>query len=362
MPKSKRRPVLVGLCLCAMPGITGSAVAVENIRNESWRVPSAIGPHETLAGVQFEADLSPLDRLYGIEFTLVLQSRSSSSQPLLTYRLTADQLPAAGTPLQIHVSFFLSCEDTPGRLYAMGGDTRVSVQGPNGMETLPLCGGGPPHGLAIARGGGLAMIDEYGRPGRSPMPLNGIACLPPANELPTPGDQGSIGVYFDAAGTQCQGTIHPGDPGMVYILAKPAGSTADGVSGVEFKFTGLPRSWRFFPVANPELLMLGDPFGAGVVAGLPCQAPQGGVVLLYSVLVLADAEESNVEFSIDVRDPPLNPEFKCPLLLGCDPYFTKYCVSAQSCTINSSTAARPCAKNPTSVSQKTWTGVKELYR
>jgi len=109
--------------------------------------------------------------------------------------------------------------------------------------------------------------------------------------------------------------------------------------------------------------MLGDPFGAGVVAGLPCQAPQGGVVLLYSVLVLADAEEPNVELSIDRRDPPLNPEFKCPLLLGCDPFFTKYCVSAQSCTVNSSsTAARPCAKNPTSVSQKTWTGVKELYR
>lgn len=361
MPKLIRR-LLVALSLCAMLGITGSAFAVENIRNESWRVPSAIGPHETLAGVQFDADLSPLDRLYGIDFSIEMLSQRGS-QTLLNYRLSADQLPAAGTRLQISASFLLTC-DLPGRLDASKGDLRVSVPGRNAPEMVRFFSDtGSRTGVVMATRGGLALGDEYSRLGPHPMSLDGLVCTTTLNDLPTPGDNGSIGVYFDAAGTQCQGTIHPGAPGMVYILAKPTGATAEGVSGVEFKFTGLPRSWRVFPVANPELLMLGDPFGAGVVAGLPCQAPQGGVVLLYSVLVLADAEESDVEFSIDMRDPPLNREFKCPLLLGCDSFFTKYCVSSQSCTINASrTAGRPCAKNPTSVSQKTWTGVKELYR
>ena len=109
---------------------------------------------------------------------------------------------------------------------------------------------------------------------------------------------GSIGVYFDAAGTRCQGTIRPGAPGIVYILAKPAGHTADGTAGAEFKFTGLPPSWQVLPVANPELFTMGDPFGDGVVAAWPCQGSPQSPVLLYSVTVLADAEEPDVVFGI----------------------------------------------------------------
>jgi hypothetical protein len=30
----------------------------------------------------------------------------------------------------------------------------------------------------------------------------------------------TIGVYFDANGTQCNGTIVPGTPGTIYILAR----------------------------------------------------------------------------------------------------------------------------------------------
>jgi VCBS repeat-containing protein len=172
---------------------------------------------------------------------------------------------------------------------------------------------------------------------------------------------GSIGVYFDAAGTRCQGTIHPGVPSMVYILAKPAGTTADGVAGAEFRFTGLPLSWHVFPVASPELIAMGDPFGDGVVAAWPqCQGSSESPVLLYSVAVVADAEEPDVVLGIGSH--PSNYTFPCPLLLACDdPVFTKHCVSAQSCFVNSSTPAGPCA-SVLGIDQKTWSGVKELYR
>ena len=362
MPKSKRRPVLVTVSVCALLGLAGSALAVENIRNESWRVPSAIGPDETLAGVQFDADLTPLDRLYGIEFFLMLQSRNSSPQLLLEYRLNGEQLPAAGTRLQIHSSFLLACDGT--WMYATGGDTRIFVQGRNGMELLDTSGGGL-SALAIASsgGGGLLIADEYANPGQNPMSPNGFVCARPANELPTPGENGTIGVYYDAAGTLCRGRIAPGVPGKVYILAKTAGATADGIAGAEFSFTGLPRTWRAFPVANPVLLAMGDPFGNGVVAGLPCVQPQAGVVLLYSVEVLADAAEPDAEFSIELRKPPLNQAFACPLLVACDePAFTKYCVRAQSCVVGSSISAPIPCPDALAVTPKTWTGVKELYR
>jgi hypothetical protein len=367
MPKSKRRPTFVAMCLCVggLLCIAGSALAVENIRNESWRVPSTIGRQETLGGVQFDADLTPLDVLYGVEFSIMLQSRNRGPQVLLTYRAGAEQLPPAGTRLQINVGFLITCDGTQSRLYAAKGDLlRIFAQGRDRMEELRVSENHLGRGVAtIDRGGGLAVGDEYAVPGQNPMALNGLVCATPANELPTPGGDGTIGVYFDAAGTRCQGTIQPGTPGTVYILVRTAGATADGIAGAEFKFTGLPHSWRVFPVANPELLAMGDPFGVGVVAGLPCQSPQAGLVLLYTVEVVADAEEPDVQLSIDAREPPLNRAFACPLLVACDePAFTKQCVGAQSCSVNSTASvARPCA-TPTSVSPKTWTGVKELYR
>ena len=351
----------LSLVLC----MSGSARGVVNIRNESWHVPQSIGPADVPASVTFDADLTPLDRYYGISFSILLMTADRGSQSFLKYTLDSDQeLPPVGTKLELEVNFLISCVYSLHGTKGSKGSALVHFLNQEGIqETRLLTDTGRRSGFVVmGRGGGLALRDENAALGPTPMALDGIACTPRDPNL-APGyvDAGTIGVYFDPAGTRCEGTISPDAPGMVYVVAKMSGVTVDGIAGAEFKFSGVPASWRVFPVANPDLIALGDPFGDGVVMGLPCERPQEEVVVLYSVMVQASAAEPDVQFSIEMRKPPLNQDFQCPLLLECDyTMFTKHCVTGQSCFVNSS-RSRSCAR-PTGVDQKTWTQVKAFYR
>jgi hypothetical protein len=175
-----------------------------------------------------------------------------------------------------------------------------------------------------------------------------------------PGENGWLGVYFDAAATQCSGTILPNQPDTVYVVAQANGVTAtSGLAGAEFRFTGIPESWATYPVANPEMFTIGNPFGDGVSTAFPC--PEGDSYVLYSVLVIASAVEENLQFELRNREPPTNPNFDCPLLVICDsPFFTLICVETVPCFVNSS-APRKC-EFPVAVSGSTWSGVKSLFR
>ncbi len=173
---------------------------------------------------------------------------------------------------------------------------------------------------------------------------------------------GTLGIYFDPMETQCNGTILPGVPGTIYILAKLEGTSASGITGAEFRIGGIPETWDTHPVPNPVMISLGDPFTIGVTGAFgQCQRPDNGVVILYTVLVVASDQASDLVFTLESRNPPSNPYFPCPLILLCDsPRFSKVCVEAQTCSVNA-TVARKCAA-PTAVNQKTWGGVKGLYR
>jgi hypothetical protein len=173
-------------------------------------------------------------------------------------------------------------------------------------------------------------------------------------------NDGSIGIYFDPEGTVCQGTIPPGPTGgTIYVLVTLAGQTADGIAGTEFRLTGVPSSWEVFPVANPAHLTQGNPFLDGVISGFECET--GSTVLLYTVLVLAHSEETDVQFQVEQRNPPSNPTFACPHVTLCDaPAYTKVCVAGLSCFVNTTTP-RKCG-DPLAVTTATWSGVKELFR
>jgi hypothetical protein len=171
----------------------------------------------------------------------------------------------------------------------------------------------------------------------------------------------TLGVYFDAAGTQCNGTILPGTPGTVYIFAKLE-SWDPGIHGAEFRFSGLPSTWDAYAEANPEMLAIGDPFANGVTAALgSCAQFAAGVVTLYTVLVLASAPESDVWFTIESRYPPSNPGFRCPLVVNCDaPVYSTTCVEGRYCTVN---AARPeRCPGTTAIERSSWSAVKAFYR
>ncbi len=171
----------------------------------------------------------------------------------------------------------------------------------------------------------------------------------------------TLGVYFDAAGTQCNGRVVPGTPAIVYILAH-LDAGAPGINGFEFSFQGVPAGWSVFPVPNPDMLAIGNPFDAGVTGAFAtCQRPDNGIVTLYTVAVLAQAEESDVNFIIYRRNPPSNPYFECPVVLNCDaPVFTAVCVQGVACSVNPG-RPRICAY-PTAIAPATWSGVKQFYR
>jgi hypothetical protein len=174
----------------------------------------------------------------------------------------------------------------------------------------------------------------------------------------------TMGVYFDAEGTVCSGTIAPGTPGTVYIVARSAPGT-EIISGAEFRFAGLPASWTVFSVPNPNCLSLGDPFANGVniaatgTGGVEQCDPAWATFLMYTVVVFATEEVNDVVFELTHRNPPGNPAFRCPLVTDCSGW-EKHCVQTSPCFVNSSTAP-PC-NEVTAVEHMTWTGVREMYR
>jgi hypothetical protein len=170
-----------------------------------------------------------------------------------------------------------------------------------------------------------------------------------------------FGVYFDAAGTVCHGTITPGAPGTVYIVANTPPGT-EVIAGAEFRFTGLPESWTVYPVPNASLLTIGNPFENGVVVAATdaqCQ-PEWSTFLMYTVLVIATDEAEDVTFELTNREPPSNPAFHCAFVMDCSVSYEKYCVQTSPCFVNA-TAPAPCAAT-TAVENTTWSKLREMYR
>lgn len=147
-------------------------------------------------------------------------------------------------------------------------------------------------------------------------------------------------------------------------MARSAPGT-ETISGAEFRFTGLPPSWTVYAVPNPLCFSLGDPFGAGVnIAatnpdGNHC-GPQWSTFLMYTVIVFAAEDVSDVRFELTNREPPLNPAFHCPLVTDCTPFFQIHCVQTSPCFVNQAVPT-PC-DGVTAVERATWTGVREMYR
>jgi hypothetical protein len=159
----------------------------------------------------------------------------------------------------------------------------------------------------------------------------------------------------------CRGSIEPGSPGEVYVVAKLDGATAGGISGAEFRFTGVPDSWQTYAVPNPDIIALGNPFTIGVATAFTCKRPELPTYVLYTVVVTATQAEQDVTFALEAREPPMNPISDCPLLVGCDsPVFTKHCVQSVPCFVNSR-GVTDCDTS-VAVTEKTWSGVKQLFR
>ena len=141
------------------------------------------------------------------------------------------------------------------------------------------------------------------------------------------------------------------------------GGASGGITGGEFRVTGIPAGWTWTTVPNPEITTdIGDPMGDGVVfAYRDCQTGTDNKLLLYTVTVYPSAVVNDVILTVDMRNPPSNPNFPCSLLLLCDdPVYTKLCVCGGQGIVNGTIENCGCGV-PTPVGQKTWGHVKSLY-
>ena len=181
-------------------------------------------------------------------------------------------------------------------------------------------------------------------------------------------EEATIGVYVDAAGTQCTGTTS-GTMITGSVWVNLAGAAAAGITGAEFR---IDNNHRFdcTVVVSPDpaaTIMLGDAFNlAGTnFAYETCQT--GTRVRLMTFSLIENTPETDIWLTLTQHARPTNWTFACPLVTLCDaPAYTKVCVGlpnsvAWSAVLNPSEGvAAECA--PVGVSPSSWSQVKGLYR
>ena len=183
----------------------------------------------------------------------------------------------------------------------------------------------------------------------------------------------TIGVYVDAAGTQCTGTTSGGViVGSVWVNL--AGAAAGGITGAEFRIENTHRSETTVGISpDPNAtIVLGDPFNlAGMnIAYEFCQT--GPRVRLLTFTLTENVAVTDVELLLTQHYRPSNPSFGvCPLVTLCDgPVYTKVCVGMADsvhwrAVIDQSvvpTAACVPVSYPLGLEPSTWGQVKQLYR
>jgi hypothetical protein len=163
----------------------------------------------------------------------------------------------------------------------------------------------------------------------------------------------TIGVYFDANATITAVDVPQNTMARFYILALLGGGVADGMTGAEFRVTGVPSEWfvAVTPNPHPGFLQIGHPLNnVGVNCAFPtCQTAP--IITLYTVDFIATTAVSNLELRVRARNPPANPNFPCPLMTQCPFPYEKVCATGGVAYINPVVAVTPSS----------WSQVKAIY-
>ena len=180
----------------------------------------------------------------------------------------------------------------------------------------------------------------------------------------------TIGVYVDAAGTQCTGTTN-GTMITGSVWANLAGAAAGGITGAEFRVDNNHRfDCSVVPSPDPgATIVLGDAFnlaGTNIVYDT-CQT--GPRVQLFTFTLSENTPSTDIWLTLTQHFRPSNPYYPCPLLTLCDgPIFTKVCVGSESAnSVHWQALLNPSGSltaecNPVGVSPTSWSQVKSLYQ
>jgi hypothetical protein len=127
----------------------------------------------------------------------------------------------------------------------------------------------------------------------------------------------------------------------LYVIAKTAGASANGISGAEFRIeVSNPTGWFFsyYPPSGstPMGTILdtdpGNPSdGSGLNIVFPtCQQPVSSTIFLGTIS-LFNAGGSPTSLSVKRHSNPTNPGYTCPLFTLCDdPSFSQVCMSTST--------------------------------
>jgi hypothetical protein len=202
---------------------------------------------------------------------------------------------------------------------------------------------------------------------------------------PYPAD-GYVGVYGDAAGTQCCMTVAPFAMGTLHVIAKLNGQTAAGITGAEFRLEFSNAAGYFLtltpnPLAN---LVLGNPTddnpaandqNKGVNLAFPTCQPDPIAAQLslgtYNCFNTNPAGTGACTIRTKRHESPSNPTKRCPLFTKCDaPLFTVVPMTLTEDQLGAEPVAFVSQLNttcdgtcgPVPVTPTTWSTLKDLYR
>jgi hypothetical protein len=168
----------------------------------------------------------------------------------------------------------------------------------------------------------------------------------------------SIDVFTDAGGTNHCVVAPPGTPITFYIRFTPGGA-ATGITGAEFRITGLVPNppwfvntvWFGLDVCWLEC----DPFGPGVRLAYPTCLTTAQNLGSVSGFVVGTFPQ--MEWTVVGHETPNAPPFGCPVVTLCDPpSFTRVCVTGGRTFVN-----WPGGCPPLAVEAVTWSRVRSLY-
>jgi len=151
-------------------------------------------------------------------------------------------------------------------------------------------------------------------------------------------NDGYVGIYRDAAGLLPCATVPQQSGTTLYVIAKTAGASANGITGAEFRIEVTnPTGW-FFSYTAPATasLVLGNVLDTSSdpndtsglnVSFASCVTPAGGNIALGTITVY-NASGSATNMLVKQHNEPSNAGYQCPLFTVCDaPTYTKSCMT-----------------------------------
>lgn len=145
--------------------------------------------------------------------------------------------------------------------------------------------------------------------------------------------------------------VAPGKPGVVTIVIERA-FEPESLQGARFGITGLPEDWSVGLVANPALVVVGDPMhGRAEVHFLACQSLQPGesiTVLQLTLFATSSVERHWMYIESGLVDIPSS-----PALLSCDADPVEFPTWGGALVLN---------PYPLAVEGRSWSAIKTLYR